>query len=130
MPQGKVFLVDDDASVRRALHRLIGSAGFEVESFPDARAYLARAAASPPACLVLDIQMPAMTGLELQSAIFGTDRDLPIVFLTGHGDVDVRAQAIESGAIDVLFKPVDEVALIAAIEAALAAWSGNLKGKG
>ncbi|HEY6546964.1 MAG TPA: response regulator, partial [Vicinamibacteria bacterium] len=73
---------------------------------------------------------PAMTGLELQSAIFGTDRDLPIVFLTGHGDVDVRAQAIESGAIDVLFKPVDEVALIAAIEAALAAWSGNLKGKG
>ena len=119
MPRGKVFLVDDDASVRKALQRLIGAAGFEVESFPDASAYLAGPAPSRPACIVLDIQMTAMTGFELQAAIFGTERDLPIVFITGHGDEDVRTQAIESGAIDVLFKPIDETILVEAIERAL-----------
>lgn len=123
MARGKVFLVDDDASVRRALHRLIGGAGFDVESLPDAQAYLAGPAPSRPACIVLDIQMPVMTGLELQAAIFGTERDLPIVYITGHGDEDVRTEAIGSGAIDVLFKPIDEGTLIAAIETALAAAS-------
>ena len=120
MPEGTVFLVDDDASVRKALQRLIRAAGYEVESFADAAEYLARPPPSPPACIVLDIRMPVMTGFDLQSAIAGTSRALPVVFITGHGDEDVRTQALEAGAVDVLFKPIDEEALVAAIERALA----------
>jgi FixJ family two-component response regulator len=119
VPQGTVILVDDDASVRKALQRLIRAAGYEVESFADAAEYLARPAPSPPACIVLDVRMPAMTGFELQSAIAGTSRALPVVFITGHGDEDVRAQGLEAGAVEVLFKPIDEEALVAAIERAL-----------
>jgi FixJ family two-component response regulator len=121
VPQGTVFLVDDDASVRKALQRLIRAAGYEVESFADAAEYLARPAPSPPACIVLDIRMPAMTGFDLQSAIAGTSRALPVVFITGHGDEDVRTQGLEAGAVEVLFKPIDEEALVAAIERALSA---------
>jgi FixJ family two-component response regulator len=117
--QGTVILVDDDASVRKALQRLIRAAGYEVQSFADAASYLARPAPAPPACIVLDIRMPAMTGFDLQSAIAGTSRALPVVFITGHGDEDVRTQALEAGAVDVLFKPIDEDALVAAIEKAL-----------
>lgn len=119
MSRGTVFLVDDDASVRKALHRLIASAGFEVESFADAAAFLARPAPSLPACIVLDIRMPRMTGFDLQGAIAGTARALPVVFITGHGDDEVRDQALQSGAVDVLFKPVDETVLMGAIERAL-----------
>jgi two-component system response regulator FixJ len=116
---GTVILVDDDASVRKALQRLIRAAGYEVQSFADAASYLERPAPSRPACIVLDIRMPAMTGFDLQSAIAGTSRSLPVVFITGHGDEDVRTQALEAGAVDVLFKPIDEDALVAAIEKAL-----------
>ncbi len=120
MTQGKVFLVDDDASVRKALQRLIRAAGYEVESLADAAAYLMRSAPCvTPACLVLDIRMPGMSGFELFSAIAGTPRALPIVFITGHGDEDIRAQALASGAVDVLFKPLDETILLGAIERAL-----------
>jgi FixJ family two-component response regulator len=119
MPRGRVFLIDDDPSVRKALQRLIVAAGFDVRSFSDAAAYLAAAVPESPACLVLDIRMPGMNGFELQSAGAGTGRALPIVFITGHGDEDVRAQALGSGAVDVLFKPIDEAVLIAAIEKAL-----------
>jgi FixJ family two-component response regulator len=120
VPQGTVILVDDDASVRKALQRLIRAAGYEVESFADAAEYLARPAPSPPACIVLDIRMPVMTGFDLKSAIAGTGRALPVVFITGHGDEDVRIQALEAGAVDVLFKPIDEESLVDAIERALA----------
>jgi FixJ family two-component response regulator len=115
-----VFLVDDDPSVRKALRRLIVAAGFEVESFADAAGYLVAPPAEPPACLLLDIRMPVMNGFELQTAVAGTSRELPIVFITGHGDEDVRTQALGSGAVDVLFKPIDDAVLIAAIEKALA----------
>jgi len=118
-PRGTVFLVDDDASVRRALQRLIQSAGYAVETFADAATYLKRPTATPPACIIIDIRMPDMTGIELQNAIAGTKRALPVVFITGHGDEDVRAQALGAGAVDVLFKPIDEAALVAAIEKAL-----------
>jgi FixJ family two-component response regulator len=121
MTRGKVYLVEDDQSVRRALQRLIGAAGFEVESFPNAAGYLTGPVPDARACIVLDVRMPLMTGFELQSAISGTERSLPIVFITGHGGEDIRAQAIESGAVDLLFKPVDEDALLAAIEKALRA---------
>jgi len=119
MTRGTVFLVDDDASVRKALHRLIRAAGYDVESFPDAAGYLASPAPSLPACIGLDIRMPTMSGFELQSAIAGTSRALPVVFITGHGDEAVRSQALEAGAVDVLFKPIDEEELVSAIEKAL-----------
>ena len=119
MTRGTVFLVDDDPSVRKALQRLIRAAGYDVESFADAAGYLAAAPPSSPACIVLDLRMPAMTGFELQSAIAGTSRALPVVFITGHGDDTVRAQALEAGAVDVLFKPIDEEELVSAIEKAL-----------
>ena len=119
MTRGTVFLVDDDPSVRKALQRLIRAAGYDVESFADAAGYLAATPPSTPACIVLDIRMPAMTGFELQSAIAGTSRALPVVFITGHGDETVRTQALEAGAVDVLFKPIDEEELVSAIEKAL-----------
>ena len=120
MIRGTVFLVDDDASVRKALQRLIRAAGYDVESFPDAAGYLASPAPSLPACIVLDIRMPTMSGFELQSAIAGTSRALPVVFITGHGDEAVRSQALEAGAVDVLFKPIDEEELVSAIAPARA----------
>lgn len=121
MSRGTVFLVDDDASVRRALERLIRVAGYEVEAFADAAGYMAAATPTTPACIVLDIRMPAMSGFELQSAIAGTSRALPVVFITGHGDESVRVQALQAGAVDVLFKPIDEEQLVSAIEKALEA---------
>ena len=121
MSRGTVFLVDDDASVRRALERLIRVAGYDVESFADAAGYLASAPPAVPACIVLDIRMPTMSGFELQSAIAGTPRALPVVFITGHGDESVRVKALRAGAVDVLFKPIDEEQLVSAIEKALEA---------
>ncbi|HUL78063.1 MAG TPA: response regulator [Vicinamibacteria bacterium] len=120
MSQGTVLVVDDDASVRKALRRLLRAAGYEVEVFADAASYLAHREPSPPACVVLDIRMPGTSGFDLQRAISGTGHGLPVVFITGHGGEDVRAQAFEAGAVDVLFKPIDEQALVAAIEKALA----------
>jgi FixJ family two-component response regulator len=120
MLPGKVLVVDDDASVRKSLFRLIRAAGYDVETLEGAAAYLERAVERPPACLVLDIRMPGLSGLDLLRAVAGTARELPIVFITGHGDDEVRAQAMEAGAVDVLYKPLDETTLLAAIDQALA----------
>jgi FixJ family two-component response regulator len=114
-----VIVVDDDSAVRKALGRLIRAAGYRVELFGTAREYLACDAPSRPACLLLDIRMPGMTGVELQRAIEGTPRALPIVFITGHGDDAIRDQTLAAGAVDVLYKPVDDHLLLAAIEQAL-----------
>jgi FixJ family two-component response regulator len=114
-----VFVVDDDASVRKALGRLIRSAGYAVEVFGAASEYLSRQVPDRPACLVLDIRMPGMTGVELQRAICGTKMYLPIVFITGHGDESIREQSLAAGAVDVLYKPVDDQVLLAAIDRAL-----------
>jgi FixJ family two-component response regulator len=114
-----VLVIDDDAAVRRALRRLICAAGYDVEVLETAAAYLERDAPERPACLVLDIRMPGMSGLDLQQAIEGTSRDLPIVFVTGHGDEDVRNHALSNGAVDVLHKPLDQAVLLEAIDRAL-----------
>jgi FixJ family two-component response regulator len=119
MLPGKVLVVDDDASVRKSLLRLIRAAGYDVETLEGAAAYLERTAQRPPACLVLDIRMPGMSGLDLLRVVAGTSRELPIVFISGHGDEDVRAQAIDAGAVEVLYKPLDETTLLAAIDQAL-----------
>jgi FixJ family two-component response regulator len=114
-----VFVVDDDASVRKALQRLLGAAGYHVEVMSGAGDYLAHDEPKPPACLVLDIRMPGMTGLALQQRIVGTLLAVPIVFITGHGDEETRSQALAAGAVDVLYKPLDKQVLLEAIERAL-----------
>jgi FixJ family two-component response regulator len=110
-----VFVIDDDASVRKAFHRVISLAGHAVEVFCGAEAYLRRPAPERPACLVLDIRMPGMSGLDLQRAVKGTPHDLPIVFVTGHGDAQESEQALSRGAIAVIDKPVDMAELLDAI---------------
>jgi FixJ family two-component response regulator len=114
-----VFVIDDDHSVRKALGRLLRAAGYKFELFEAAEAYLACPPPEPPACLLLDIRMPGMNGLELQRAIEGTPMDLPIVFITGHADEELL-QSLSRRTAKVLYKPLDDVALLAAIDAALA----------
>lgn len=114
-----VYVVDDDASICRALARLLRSAGFEVQTFPSAKAFLDWPAPDRPACLVLDIRMPGPSGLDLQSALREADRLLPIVFITGHGDVATSVRAMKAGAVDFLQKPFDDQELLACVQRAL-----------
>lgn len=115
-----VFLVDDDPSVRRALSRLIKSAGYQVRGFASAREFLDNPPEDGgPACLVLDVRMPCLDGLELQQALQRGEVPLPIVFITGHGDVPMTVKAMKAGAVDFLQKPVKDKILLAAVEQAL-----------
>ena len=116
---GVVYVVDDDASVRRALARLIASAGFNVETFPSAEAFLHHPRADRPTCLVLDVRMPGESGLDLQAALGAARRSLPIIFVTGHGTIPASVRAMKEGAIDFLQKPVDEEELLDRIQHAL-----------
>jgi FixJ family two-component response regulator len=115
-----VYLVDDQAAVLKALSRLLDSAGFEVQAFSSAQDFLARDASAQQGCLVLDLSMPDMGGLALQQQLAARASVLPIIFLTGHGDLDSGIRAMKLGAIDFLTKPVDDERLIAAIEHAFA----------
>ena len=115
-----VFVVDDDPSVRKSLTRLIGSAGYAVEAFASAREFLARERYPGSSCLVLDVRMPGLTGLDLQEALAGAGRRMAIVFVTGHGDISMSVTAMKGGAVDFLTKPVDDKDLLAAIEQAVA----------
>ena len=116
-----VYLVDDDGGVRKALARLIGSAGYRVEAFDSARAFLARGHdRNCPACLVLDVQMPDLTGLDLQRELNAADSILPIVFVTGQGDIPMSVRAMKDGAADFLTKPVRDADLMGAIGRAIA----------
>jgi len=118
-----VFLVDDDASVRRALARLIKSAGHSVQTFASAREFLGTQAGEEAACLVLDVRMPGITGIDLQRELQTLNRDVPIVFITGHGDIPMSVKAMKAGAVDFLPKPVKDTDLLRAIDQALArAW--------
>jgi len=116
-----VFLVDDDASVRRALTRLIKSAGHQVQTFSSAREFLDTVPQTAgPACLVLDIRMPGLSGIDLQRQLQATSHTLPIIFITGHGDIPMSVKAIKAGAVDFLPKPVKDTDLLRAIEQAVA----------
>ena len=115
-----VFVVDDEPSVRRGVGRLVRSAGFKVETFASAEEFLNRSPTDEPSCLVLDVQMPGLTGLELQEAISKTEDAIPIVFITGHGDVPMSVRAMKAGAVDFLQKPFDDRDLLDAIELAVA----------
>jgi FixJ family two-component response regulator len=115
-----IFVVDDDASVRTGLGRLLEAAGYAVETFASAREFLARAPQAGPGCLVLDVRMPGLTGLELQEALAATGRRISIVFISGHSDVPMSVRAMKAGAVDFLAKPFDVEELLTAIQWAVA----------
>jgi FixJ family two-component response regulator len=115
-----VSVVDDDESVRESLPDLLREFGFTVEAFASGEAFLASGAANRTRCLILDIAMPGMSGLELQLELKGRGSRVPVVFITGHGDVTVRPRLLEQGAVDVLFKPFSETALLDAVTTAIA----------
>ena len=114
-----VFVVDDDESVRNSLRRLLMSVGLAVEVFPSAQAFLDRARSDAPGCLVLDVQLPGLSGLDLQTELADTDTPLPIVFLTGHGDIPMSVKAMKAGAVEFLTKPFRERDLVDAIRNAI-----------
>ena len=111
-----VFLVDDDPSVRRSLTRLLASAGYTVEAFASAKEFLAREPYAGPCCVVLDVRMPGLSGLDLQETLAATERRMSIVFVTGHVDVPMSVRAMKRGAADLLTKPVDDIALITRVK--------------
>ena len=115
-----VFVVDDDLSVCDALRRLITSVGLDVEVFPTAQAFLeARCRPRGPSCLVLDVRLPGLSGLDLQETLASTDAALPIIFLTGHGDIPMSVKAMKAGAAEFLTKPSRPQDLLDAIRSAL-----------
>ena len=115
-----VGIVDDDPSVRKGLARLVTSAGYRVEVFASAREFLARPQQEDLSCVLLDVRMPGLTGLDLQEALAIAGRRLSIIFVSGHGDVVGSVRAMKGGAVDFLTKPVDARALLGAIERAVA----------
>jgi FixJ family two-component response regulator len=121
MTSTRIFLVDDDESVRKGIARLLRSAGYDVQVYASAAHFLAEHARDPaPGCLILDIWMPGGTGLELQEQLDRLHTNLAIIFITGHADIPTTVRALKKGAVDFLAKPVDESALLEAVEQALA----------
>ena len=114
-----IFLVDDDASVLKALSRVLREEGWSVETFESAEAFLARSDQKAEGCIVLDVTMPGLDGLELQRRLAAAGESLPIVFVSGHGDIPMSVQAIKAGATDFLTKPVRAEVLVAAVHAAI-----------
>ena len=119
LPGPRVFIVDDEAPVRRALSRLLRSAGLAVAAFASPEEFLAQYDRHTPGCLVLDLMMPGFDGLELQKTLDRRGSLLPIIFLTGRGDVPKSVQAMKGGAVDFLTKPINDENLLAAIRAAI-----------
>lgn len=118
-PQGMVFVVDDDEAVRESLVSLIRSARLRVETFASAQHFLASSRADVPSCLVLDIRLPGLSGLELQKWMAEINIEIPIVFITGHGDIPTSVRAIKAGAVEFLTKPFRDEDLLDAIQQAL-----------
>ena len=114
-----IAIVDDDLSVREGLQSLIRSAGWRAEAFGSAQEFLARPKSDAPSCLILDLQLPGLSGLDLQKRMAEVDLDIPIVFLTGHGNIPDSVKAMKAGAIEFLTKPVEEADLVRAIQEAI-----------
>jgi len=114
-----VFVVDDNAAVRQSLDSLIRSVGLRVETFPSAQEFLRHPCPETPACLVLDIRMPGRSGLDLQRDMLGMKRALPIIFITGHGDIPMSVRAMKAGAVEFLTKPFRDQDLLDAIHQAI-----------
>ena len=114
-----ISIVDDDDSLRNSLNNLIRSVGFRAQGFPSAEAFLNSSELHDTACLILDVRMPGMSGLDLQRQLVATNSRIPIVFITSHGDDDAQARALDAGAVAFLYKPFREEALLKAIDSAL-----------
>src|SRR3989442_7005659 len=114
-----VFVVDDDVSVRESLELLIGCAGWQAETFASAQEFLSRPRVLAPSCLVLDVGLPDLNGLDLQKRIAPDRIDMPIIFITGHGDVPMTVRAMKAGAVEFLTKPFGDEVLLGAIRSAL-----------
>jgi len=119
MPDKTVFVVDDDAAVRQGLRFMLRAAGYSVEAFPSARSFLEEYDPRQGGCLLLDVQMPQMSGLELQQRINVRGWRIPVIFITGHGTVQLAIAAVKAGAFDFIEKPLREEALLESIERAL-----------
>jgi len=115
-----IAIVDDDLSIREGLRSLIRSAGWKAETFASAQEFLGRTGAEAPSCLVLDLQMPGLSGLDLQKRMAEVGLEIPIVFLTGHGNIPASVQAMKAGAVEFLTKPFDDQELLQAIQEAAA----------
>jgi RNA polymerase sigma factor (sigma-70 family) len=115
-----VFIVDDDTSVRKSLERLVRSVGLRAETFASAPEFLQRAAADGPSCLVLDLRMPGVSGLALQETLTKAGHRIPIIFITGYGDITASVRAMKAGAVDFLAKPFNDQDLLDAIQEAIA----------
>ena len=114
-----VFVVDDDASVRRSTERLVRPLGFAVQTFASAREFLESGRPAAPACLVLDVRMPGLSGLDLQHELAAAGVSIPIIFLTGHGDIPMSVRAMKAGAVEFLTKPFRDQDLLDAIRQAI-----------
>ena len=118
-PKGFVFAIDDDASVRKGLARLLRSAGYKSETFESASDFLTRPQYSGPSCVIVDVQMPGINGMDLQETLIQHRREEQLVFVTGHGDIPMCAQAMKAGAVDFLRKPFQDDELLQCVERAL-----------
>ena len=125
-PAAMVFVVDDDASVRKSLSRLASAAGYRVQAYASAGEFLARRPEPGPSCLVLDVRMPGVTGLDLQQTLASAVHEIPIIFITGHGDIPTTVKAMKAGAVDFLAKPFAGKDLLDAIQRAVAKDTRNL----
>ena len=114
-----VFVVDDDAAVRRSLDNLIRSVGLRAETFASAQEFLSSKRPEVPGCVVLDVRLPGLSGLDLQNRMAEADMEIPIIFITGHGDIPMTVQAMKAGAVEFLTKPFREQDLLDAIRQAL-----------
>jgi FixJ family two-component response regulator len=114
-----VFVVDDDVSVRESLELMISSAGWQPETFSSAREFLSRPRVHAPSCLILDVNLPDLNGLDLQTRVAGERIDMPIIFITGYGDVPMTVRAMKAGAVEFLTKPFSDDALLDAIGSAI-----------
>jgi FixJ family two-component response regulator len=114
-----VFVVDDDVSVRESLELMISSAGWKPEIFASAKEFLSRPRVHAPSCLVLDVNLPDLNGLDLQTRVAGDRIDMPIIFITGYGDVPMTVRAMKAGAVEFLTKPFSDDALLGAIRHAI-----------
>lgn len=117
--EGIVFVIDDDASVRKSLKRLLTSADYQAEVFASADEFLARSPHRGPSCLLIDVQMPGLNGMDLQEVLIERRREEQLIFITGHGDIQMCARAMKAGAADFLPKPLRSAELLKCIEQAL-----------
>ncbi len=114
-----IFVIDDEASVRKALGRVLQHAGYQVETFASAAEFLKRTSYDGPGCIILDFQMPGLTGIELQAQLAEVDCHLPVIFLSGHGDIPISVKAMKAGAVDFLTKPFKNPDLLEAVRVSL-----------